>query len=277
MDKKFQVFVSSTYKDLKDERQAVVSAILEAGHIPAGIELFASGDKSQLETIKRWIGDSDVFMLILGGRYGSVEPDSSKSYIELEYEFANEFEKPNFAAVMQEDYFREKVKREGVDVLETDHSADHKRFKGIVTSKICKFFSNLEQLKLIVFQSLLEIERNRKVVGWVRADSFPDPVPLVDQIGQLSKENSALRDQLAQAKSQLPSEERYNGYEFADLCRRLAAINLTIPKPYVADLGGRLIIPFLNYSGSIAIRSASDEIIWVLDGRRGCTLLRQRT
>ena len=68
MKRKLQIFVSSTYNDLLEERQAAVSAILEAGHIPAGMELFAAGDQSQWETIKRWIEESDVFMLILGGR-----------------------------------------------------------------------------------------------------------------------------------------------------------------------------------------------------------------
>jgi hypothetical protein len=68
--RKLQVFVSSTFTDMLLERQAAVDAILRAGHIPAGMELFAAGDESQLETIRRWIDDSDVFMLILGGRYG---------------------------------------------------------------------------------------------------------------------------------------------------------------------------------------------------------------
>ena len=49
---KFQIFVSSTYIDLTDERQAAVEAILKAGHIPAGMELFTAGDESQLTTIK---------------------------------------------------------------------------------------------------------------------------------------------------------------------------------------------------------------------------------
>jgi hypothetical protein len=42
--KKLQVFVSSTYEDLKEERQVAVESILTAGHIPAGMELFAAGD-----------------------------------------------------------------------------------------------------------------------------------------------------------------------------------------------------------------------------------------
>jgi len=53
MTKKFQVFVSSTYIDLVDERQAAVEAILNAGYIPAGMELFKPENNSQIETIKR--------------------------------------------------------------------------------------------------------------------------------------------------------------------------------------------------------------------------------
>ena len=68
MKKKLQVFISSTYIDMREERQAAVEATLQAGHIPAGMELFVAGDESQWETIQRWIDDSDVFMLILGGR-----------------------------------------------------------------------------------------------------------------------------------------------------------------------------------------------------------------
>ena len=47
MNKKLQVFVSSTYTDLIEERQAAVEAILDAGHIPAGMELFKAGNESQ--------------------------------------------------------------------------------------------------------------------------------------------------------------------------------------------------------------------------------------
>jgi hypothetical protein len=53
--KKLQVFVSSTYEDLKEERQAAVEAILSAGHIPAGMELFAAGDEPQMQVIRDWI------------------------------------------------------------------------------------------------------------------------------------------------------------------------------------------------------------------------------
>lgn len=47
--KHLQVFISSTYTDFIEDRQAAVEAILTAGHIPAGMELFTAGDESQYE------------------------------------------------------------------------------------------------------------------------------------------------------------------------------------------------------------------------------------
>lgn len=60
--KELQVFISSTYIDLIDERQSAVQAVLDSGHIPAGMELFKAGNETQLETIYKWIDNSDVYI-----------------------------------------------------------------------------------------------------------------------------------------------------------------------------------------------------------------------
>lgn len=87
-------FISSTFTDLEEERQTAVQAVLNAGHIPAGMELFKAGDTSQKETIKKWIEESDVYMLILGGRYGSIDSETGMSYTHWEYEYAKELKSP---------------------------------------------------------------------------------------------------------------------------------------------------------------------------------------
>lgn len=69
MRKKLQVYISSTFYDLIEERQAAVEAILNTGHIPAGVELFFN--ESPLKTRKRWIDESDVYILILGGLWSN--------------------------------------------------------------------------------------------------------------------------------------------------------------------------------------------------------------
>lgn len=138
--KKLQIFVSSTFIDLVEERQAAVAAILKAGHIPAGMELFKSGDKSQLDTIKRWIDDCDVYMLILGGRYGTVEPVSGKSYTELEYDYALERGMRVFAVVITDEALEAKVKANGTSFLERDNPKLLSEFRAKVLSNISSFF-----------------------------------------------------------------------------------------------------------------------------------------
>jgi hypothetical protein len=66
MDKRYQVFISSTYADLKEERQHVIQTVIEANCIPAGMELFPAADEAQLAFIKRVIDDCDYYLLIIG-------------------------------------------------------------------------------------------------------------------------------------------------------------------------------------------------------------------
>ena len=89
MDKRYQVFVSSTYADLKEERQHVLQALMEMDCIPAGMELFPAADEEQWEFIKKVIDDCDYYLLIIGGRYGSTTADGI-SYTEKEFDYAVE-------------------------------------------------------------------------------------------------------------------------------------------------------------------------------------------
>jgi hypothetical protein len=168
--KKLQVFVSSTYEDLKEERQAAVEAILESGHIPAGMELFSAGDKRQIEVIREWIDKSDVFLLILGGRYGSIEPISSKSYIQLEYEYALERGKPVFAVVIDPDHLEERVRARGSSVLELENHGKLKEFRSLVCAREVKFWNDVKDIKLSIHQTLNEWSRRSDLIGWIRLD-----------------------------------------------------------------------------------------------------------
>jgi hypothetical protein len=87
--KRYQIFVSSTYEDLKAERQQVAQAILELEHFPAGMEIFPASNEIQWELIKQFIGESDYFVVVAGGRYGSVDAEGI-SYTEKEFDYAEE-------------------------------------------------------------------------------------------------------------------------------------------------------------------------------------------
>lgn len=212
MAKKLQVFVSSTFLDLKEERQAAVAGILLAGHIPAGMELFTAGDEAQMEVIKRWIRESDVYMLILGARYGTLEPKSGKSYTQLEYEYAAELGKPSFAVVMSGSLYDDR--KSNPSVVESPESRClYDDFRAQVLSKISSSFENNDQIKLGILGSLRDIADRPNLMGWVRASEVPSVQPLVAELSALQAERDALKVQLAAR----PSALAINGRELAGI------------------------------------------------------------
>jgi len=226
MDKKLQIFISSTYSDLKEERQAAVQAILKAGHIPAGMELFTAGDKSQMETIKRWIDESDVYMLILGGRYGSIEPRTSLSYTELEYDYAVEKEMPLFAVVITDEALDKKVKSNGIEHIEREQPASLKNFRTKVLSNISSFFDDIKDIKLTVHETIGDFSGRYEFSGWIRGDQMADSASLLEEIKRLTTQRKDLEEQLAELKKvsngvAQAEADQVNLNELASLLRKI--------------------------------------------------------
>ncbi len=195
-NKKLLVFVSSTYSDLIDERQAAVQAILKAGHIPAGMELFTSGDKSQLETIYHWIDQSDVYMLILGGRYGSLEPDSKVSYTELEFDYAKTQGKPIFSVVITEAALEQKAKTKGTSAFEKENPKQLAQFRERVLGSISSFFDDIKDIKLCVHESLGTYSLDPSLTGWISGRDIVDSSSMMKELEELRSENKTLKTRL---------------------------------------------------------------------------------
>lgn len=64
MEKRYQIFISSTFADLEEERKEVMEAIINLDCFPAGIEMFPAVDIEQFEYIKSIIDQSDYYILI---------------------------------------------------------------------------------------------------------------------------------------------------------------------------------------------------------------------
>lgn len=223
--KKLQVFVSSTYTDLREERQAAVEAILASGHIPAGMELFAAGDQNQMTVIKRWIDESDIYLLILGGRYGSVDPQTDKSYTHLEYEYAVGQNKPLFAVVATENALDEKVKKSSIrDVLEQERNDKLKEFKGIVCGNLVEFYTDIKDIKLAIFKTISDFLYRKELTGWVRANTSVDNDLVVQEIAKLTKENFELRESMKNLN--LQTNSFYNGLTYQDLENLLGTLRI---------------------------------------------------
>lgn len=229
MKRRLQVFVSSTFVDLIPERQAAVGAILKAGHIPAGMELFTAGDRSQMDTIKQWIDESDVYMLILGGRYGSVEPSSGISYTELEFDYALQQKKPLFAVVVTDSALEQKVKSGGTSFLERDNPKELALFRKKVLSNISSFFEDPKDIKLCVHETLADFAASRALKGWVQADEVVDTKPLFDEIRKLGEENKQLRDTISELEKRPATQVNKQAESFQELRKVLAGIEVKIP------------------------------------------------
>lgn len=94
MEKRYQVFLSSTFKDLMKERSLVMDTLYKHKCLPVGMENFPSLTIDSLPYIYQLIDESDFFLLILNGVYGSSRDADGKSFTHLEWLHALEMKKP---------------------------------------------------------------------------------------------------------------------------------------------------------------------------------------
>src|SRR5437868_1869957 len=98
MKKRYQVFVSSTFMDLKEERNEVIKALLELDCIPCAMEFFPSSDMETESFIKDLMKTCDYYIVIVGGTYGS-QTKNGISYTQMEYNIAKELQIPEIAFI----------------------------------------------------------------------------------------------------------------------------------------------------------------------------------
>lgn len=165
---KLQVFISSTFADLRLERQAAIKAILNEGHVPAGMELFADIDDSHIEAIKRWIDNADVYFLILGRQYGTIEPESGKSYLQLEYEYALSQNIPVYTFVVED------AKAEGIGKITRrigTRQLEYERwqaFRLFAMENVVVEWKDHHDISHAVTQTLTLISQKNNLSGWIK-------------------------------------------------------------------------------------------------------------
>lgn len=150
MEKKYQVFVSSTYTDLQDERKEVIQALLELDCIPVGMEMFPASNDDQWTLIKRVIDSCDYYIVIVGGRYGTVATDGI-SYTQKEYEYAVHKSIPTIAFLHRSPGDITSAKSEATE----EGKRKLESFKDLVQKKTCKYWANASELGSQVSRSLV--------------------------------------------------------------------------------------------------------------------------
>ena len=198
MDKRYQVFVSSTFEDLKEERKEVMQALLELDCIPAGMELFPASNDDQWTLIKKVIDDCDYYILIIGGRYGSENQDGI-SYTQMEFEYALQQKKPiiSFLPKNPETILSGKCDN---DPLKRDKL---EKFKELAKKKLVRYWDSPVDLGSVVSRSMVRLIKDFPAEGWVKSGSIVDETSL-KEISRLQKENNELKEQLAAMTTQAP-------------------------------------------------------------------------
>lgn len=178
LKRRYQVFVSSTYEDLKEERQHVIQALLETKCIPVGMELFPAASVEQWELIKRVIEECDYYLVITAGRYGSLD-QSGVGYTELEYNYAVSIGKPVIGF-----YHKNPNNLPGVKLESTDEGRERlKAFTEKIKKKLCRPWNSAAELGSAVKSAILnELEYNPQP-GWIRADQVQNS-PAVERLKQ---------------------------------------------------------------------------------------------
>lgn len=197
---KYQIFVSSTFEDLKEERELVIKSILEMGHIPVGMEMFSAEDDEQWKLIQRQIDDCDYYVVICAHRYGSL--DGKISFTEKEYDYASAKAIPTLGFIISD--------KTDWPVSKSDIDSEMKKkldsFKNKIKKKLISYWTNKEDLYGKVSISLMKQFTTNPGIGWIKANELIGP-EVITELSRLSKENSNLRSQIETFNSQLIQNE----------------------------------------------------------------------
>lgn len=206
MNKRYQVFVSSTYADLQDERAKVIQTLMEMDCIPAGMELFPAMDEEQFEFIKKIIDDCDYYLLILGARYGSISVDDGLSYTEKEYHYAKEKGMKIIALVHGEP--------DQLPVAKTDRNPD--LYEKLVkfrdeacSNRLVKFWTSAIELPSLVALNLPKTIKAYPAIGWVRGNTTTSS-EVLEELRSVKNENDELNQKIQELSQLLESYSSVN-------------------------------------------------------------------
>ncbi|MDR6639612.1 DUF4062 domain-containing protein [Paenarthrobacter nitroguajacolicus] len=199
VEKREQVFISSTFKDLVEERRAVLQTLLEADCIPAGMELFPASDDEKFDLIKRVIDLCDYYVVIIGGRYGSVDAQEQLSYTEMEFAYAVKTKKPVLGFLHGDPG---KLPGEKLD-LDADLRKKLDAFRAKVEQKMVKYWHEPRDLPGQVALAIMQIRKTHPAEGWIRAGQAMTP--------EVKAELAELRARVRELTAELEADNKHRG------------------------------------------------------------------
>jgi Domain of unknown function (DUF4062) len=183
IERRLEVFIGATRRDLSKARQKVQEAVLEAGHFPCGMELWNSDTVPTRETIRRHLTQCDVHILLVGARYGEyIDPAADKpiSFTEWEFQEAKGLKKPIIVFLLDDDCFKTaRLRQTKDDASEKARTEALNRFRTELTSfqfsrKFTEDSEGIEKLGRLCANSLNELINSGRLsedAGWIRINS----------------------------------------------------------------------------------------------------------
>lgn len=146
----WRIFISSTYEDMLPYREAVSDALTSIEHLPIGMEQFVSTPDRSLDVCLTDVRRCQLYVVLVGMRYGSIDDETGKSFTELEYEEALKNNIPVLAFVINENECPVLPK-----FVDTGVSAEKlKHFKNRLDERMTSRFTSVEHLKELVIRSV---------------------------------------------------------------------------------------------------------------------------
>lgn len=205
IEKKYQIFISSTYEDLREEREAVIKTILSLNHIPIGMEMFNASNDEQWKVIQKTIDASDYYVLIIGFKY-------STGFTEKEYDYAKKQNIPILTFIKDENAPSIPMQRETTPELQKKLDKFRKKAKG----KTSKFWKEKNELTTFLSTSLQAEMQNHPRIGWIR--TYATPVAIENVISEWGLEHifrsRAEKNTEADSKLREPKIKMLDGMAF---------------------------------------------------------------
>lgn len=177
-------FVCSTFLDLKAHRDAVIKKLQSYAGVINAQEFFGARDQEPLATCLEEVDKSEVFIMFLGPRYGSIDPGTNLSFVECEYGRAKERSKPRFAYLIDDSHpFPIKYVSQGEDAERL------RTFKKVVERELTvNYFTTPDDLAEKVYADLVrELPRKGFTLGEARAQERASASAVLQQFLALPK------------------------------------------------------------------------------------------
>lgn len=197
VNKKYAVFISSTFEDLKEEREEIVKVILGSGDIPIGMESFPAGPDDTFEYIKQQIDNCDYYLLIIAGKYGSIHKPTGFSFTEVEYDYAIQMGIPIIPIIKRD---LEDLPRAKVEITKAKRRKLEEFRRKASSRSIVGWWNNPAELQVKAALAIQDVKQNTPRPGYIR--SLPEEgSPQVKRFGTHGEQANFFTSRLDKAFS----------------------------------------------------------------------------